>query len=304
MAQKSDWYSKLIESPGGIRVADRPTPGVTADPENGEEADNRLLPFLKWAGGKRWLMPLAQQLSTEKIKTYYEPFVGSGAMFFALQPAKAVLADFNQELIHTYKAIRNDWQAVFSELRRHHRNHSSDYYYKIRSSNPRTPHTQAARFIYLNRTCWNGLYRVNLEGVFNVPIGTKTNVVLDTDDFEAVASLLKKTSLQTGDFERVIGKAGKGDLIFADPPYTVRHQFNGFVKYNEKLFSWSDQERLMKALLRAKARGAKILCTNADHHSVRELYGNDFSLTPVNRYSAISGKKTTRGKYAELIITG
>lgn len=304
MAQKNDWYSELNESPGGIRVAERPSPEATTESNSGLDRHRSLLPFLKWAGGKRWLMPLAQQLATEKIKTYYEPFVGSGAMFFALHPKSAVLSDFNEELIHTYKAIRSDWQAVSSELRRHHRNHSTDYYYQIRSSNPRTPHTQAARFIYLNRTCWNGLYRVNLDGVFNVPIGTKTKVVLDSDDFQAVASLLKKVSLHSGDFERIIDKAGKGDLVFADPPYTVRHQFNGFVKYNEKLFSWSDQERLMRALVRAKSRGAKILCTNADHHSVRELYGDEFSLNPVSRYSAISGEKKSRGKYAELIITG
>lgn len=304
MAQEKDWYSKLIESSGGIRVADRSSSRTTAASSDVEDGDRPVLPFLKWAGGKRWLMPLAQQLAGEKIRTYFEPFVGSGAMFFALQPTKAVLSDFNEELIHTYKAVQSDWQAVFSELRRHHRNHNSDYYYQVRSSSPRATHTQAARFIYLNRTCWNGLYRVNLNGVFNVPIGTKTNVLLETDDFEAVAARLNNASLQSGDFEHVIDKAGKGDLVFADPPYTVRHQFNGFVKYNEKLFSWSDQERLMKALLRAKSRGARILCTNADHQSVRELYGNDFSLTPVSRYSAISGEKNSRGKYAELIIAG
>lgn len=304
MAQKTNWYSKLNESPESIRVADRSSSAVTMELNNGPVGGNPLLPFLKWAGGKRWLMPLAQQLATQKIETYYEPFVGSGAMFFALQPQSAVLSDYNEELINTYEAIRSDWQAVFSALRRHHRNHCADYYYKIRSSNPRTPHTQAARFIYLNRTCWNGLYRVNLDGVFNVPIGTKTKAVLETDDFQAVASLLEKVSLHAGDFESVVNEAGEGDFIFADPPYTVRHQFNGFVKYNEKLFSWSDQERLMKALLRAKSRGAKILCTNADHHSVRELYGDAFLLKPVSRYSAISGEKKSRGKYAELIITG
>jgi len=303
--QENDWYSKLIESSVGIQVADRSSSfRATAGAKTLEDGDRPVLPFLKWAGGKRWLMPLAQQLRTGKIKTYFEPFVGSGAMFFALQPTRAVLSDFNQELIHTYKAVQADWQAVHSELRRHHRNHNTDYYYQVRASSPRAAHTQAARFIYLNRTCWNGLYRVNLDEVFNVPIGTKTNVLLDSDDFEAIAARLKNTSLRTGDFENVIDKAGKGDLVFADPPYTVRHQFNGFVKYNEKLFSWSDQERLMKALLRAKGRGALILCTNADHHSVRELYGNHFSLTPVSRYSAISGEKSSRGKYAELIIAG
>ena len=261
-------------------------------------------PFLKWAGGKRWLMPLARQLANRDIETYYEPFVGSGAMFFALKPRKSVRSDFNEELISAYAAIQQDWRAVLRELRRHHRNHCADYYYEMRASRPRTAHTQAARFIYLNRTCWNGLYRVNRDGCFNTPIGTKTNVLLDTDDFEAVSRSLKGSTLLSGDFESVIDRAGKGDFVFADPPYTVRHQFNGFVKYNEKLFSWADQERLMEALRRAMARGARVLCTNADHHSVRELYGDSFLLTPVNRYSSISGTKQSRGTYAELIITG
>ena len=270
--KQSDWYSNLIESPHAIRLGGRRAHDVAGNVGDALTSGGLLPPFLKWAGGKRWLMPLARQLAAEKIETYYEPFVGSGAMFFALRPVRAVLSDSNEELIQTYKAIRTDWQAVVSELKRHHRNHCADYYYKIRSSIPRVPHTQAARFIYLNRTCWNGLYRVNRRGVFNTPIGTKTSVVLQNDDFGAVASLLKGVSLHAGDFERVIDKAGKGDFVFSDPPYTVRHQFNGFVKYNEKLFSWADQERLMAALQRAKSRGAKILCTNADHQSVRELY--------------------------------
>lgn len=303
MGAQKNWYSKIKNSSGEGRNA-------LQAPEGGEQgAENVVIsrtlpPFLKWAGGKRWLMPLARQLVSQDIGTYYEPFVGSGAMFFALRPEKSVLSDFNEDLISAYLAIRNDWQSVLRELRRHHRNHCQAYYYEMRSSRPRTAHTQAARFIYLNRTCWNGLYRVNRDGVFNTPIGTKKNVLLDSDDFEAVAKSLAGANLLSGDFEDVIDRAGKGDFIFADPPYTVRHQFNGFVKYNEKLFSWSDQERLMESLRRAVKRGAKVLCTNADHHSVRELYGDSFLLTPVNRYSSISGTKKSRGTYAELIITG
>lgn len=295
VAKGKDWYAQLAEGAG---VA-------APDTARGRNISNPTPPpFLKWAGGKRWLMPLARQLATQKLGTYYEPFVGSGAMFFALRPQKSVLSDFNDELMAVYAAIRQDWDAVVRELKRHHRNHCSDYYYEIRASRPRSEHTKAARFIYLNRTCWNGLYRVNRDGFFNTPIGTKTSVLLDTDDFEAVARSLRGATLMSGDFESVIDRAGQGDFVFADPPYTVRHQFNGFVKYNEKLFSWADQERLMEALYRATSRGARVLCTNADHHSVRELYGQHFNLTPVTRYSSISGMKKSRGTYAELIITG
>lgn len=263
-----------------------------------------VLPFLKWAGGKRWLMPLADAIRGITFTTYIEPFLGSGAMYFGLRPKKAILSDSNSELIETYKAISDAWAPVVAHLHRHDRCHSEDYYYHVRSQRPRTAATRAARFIYLNRTCWNGLYRVNRQGVFNVPIGTKSSALLDSDDFESVSRLLQGTQLIAGDFERQIDRAGPGDLVFADPPYTVRHQYNGFVKYNEQLFLWADQERLHAALLRAKHRGATIICTNADHSSVRELYQNDFKIFALSRYSSIAGAGGTRGRYAEIVVIG
>jgi DNA adenine methylase len=262
------------------------------------------LPFLKWAGGKRWLNPMATRLRSVPFRTYYEPFLGSGAIFFGLMPRAAVLSDTNPDLIETYQSIKDDWHAVQKKLSEHDRNHSSDYYYRIRDHAPRKPHTRAARFIYLNRTCWNALYRVNRKGQFNTPIGTKTRAVLPSDDFKKVSTLLRNVEIVLGDFEEQIDRARKGDLIFADPPYTVRHKYNGFIKYNEQLFSWSDQERLCSALARAKRRGALVICTNADHESIRELYGRNFQLTPLERYSAIAGAGGNRGSYAELLITG
>jgi len=262
----------------------------------------KVLPFLKWAGGKRWI---AEELGLEGVDVkgrYIEPFLGSGAVFFCLHPARAILSDSNEELIRTYQALKDNWMAVYEELEVHHRNHSSVYYYKIRSKTPETEHEVAARFIYLNRTCWNGLYRVNLRGEFNVPIGTKDSVLLDSDDFQAVSRRLKNATLLASDFEEVIDSATAGDLIFADPPYTVRHNLNGFVKYNERLFSWDDQIRLRDALLRAKARGAQVLATNADHSSVSELYAGHFDVSRVSRFSAISSSSVTRGRYSELVI--
>jgi len=259
-------------------------------------------PFLKWAGGKRWLVEKHINSFPCEFNGYFEPFLGSGAVFFSLKPGGAVLSDLNESLVDTYCSIRDDWEQVYSALKRHHGQHSPDYYYKMRSSKPRTPHTRAAQFIYLNRTCWNGLYRVNLNGDFNVPVGTKKNVILDTDDFAAVSKMLEKVEINACDFEETIDRASTGDLIFADPPYTVKHNYNGFVKYNEKIFSWQDQERLSEALKRASARGCYIVSTNAHHPAVVDLY-QEFTLQSLDRSSVIAASAARRGRYAELFIT-
>jgi DNA adenine methylase len=262
------------------------------------------VPFLKWAGGKRWLMPLGQAIRSCPIGTYFEPFIGSAAMYFSVRPSRAVLSDANHELVGTYAALKDHWSDVQDALDAHDDRHCAEYYYETRASRPRAAHLRAARFIYLNRTCWNGLYRVNKKGQFNTPIGSKPSAVLDSDDFKAVSSLLQGAVITPGDFEVPLGSAGKGDLIFADPPYTVRHQYNGFVKYNEQLFSWADQERLCATLVSAKKRGARVICTNADHSSIRELYGPHFDLVSISRFSSIAGKGGARGSYAEVVILG
>lgn len=262
-----------------------------------------VLPFLKWAGGKRWFATHFARLGLSVERSYIEPFMGSAAVFFSLKPKSAILSDTNEDLVDTYQAIKDDWKAVRRLLSAHHKNHNKNYYYLIRDRAPTNQYIKAARFIYLNRTCWNGLYRVNQQGAFNVPIGTKTNVLLKGDDFSSVADRLKNCNLLVEDFESTINRAGEGDLVFADPPYTVRHNLNGFIKYNEKLFSWDDQIRLRDALLRASHRGANIVSTNADHRSVRDLYRRDFSVGHASRFSSISGLSKSRGEYSELVIT-
>lgn len=266
--------------------------------------NSQLLPFLKWAGGKRWLVSNYEEFIPLEYDRYIEPFLGGGALFFHLRPECAVLGDVNRELIETYEAVRNNWKVVVNYLEKHHRKHSENYYYKIRSNLPKTKYERAARFIYLNRTCWNGLYRVNLEGRFNVPIGTKNDVLYESDNFQQQSSALKKAKLICEDFEALIDMAGKGDLVFVDPPYTVRHNKNAFIKYNEKLFSWWDQERLYYAVKRAKNRGAKIVGTNAFHHSVKKMYKGEFELKRVSRISNISSKTESRAKFDELLILG
>lgn len=259
-------------------------------------------PFLKWAGGKRWLAASHNHLLPTSFNKYYEPFLGSAAIFFSLQPDKAVLADVNKELIDCYMALRDEWMIVEEHLKIHHSSHSLDYYYQVRAAKPRNFAKRAARFIYLNRTCWNGLYRVNLNGQFNVPKGTKNNVLLGTDNFQSVSNLLQNVELLNDDFEVSLSKAKEGDFIFVDPPYTVKHNFNGFVKYNETMFRWEDQLRLSECLIDARKRGCLILLTNANHPSIVDLYRHDFELIPLTRPSVIAASSLRRGMYEELVI--
>ncbi|MDF2180966.1 Dam family site-specific DNA-(adenine-N6)-methyltransferase [Neptuniibacter sp. CAU 1671] len=259
------------------------------------------IPFLKWAGGKRWFTEYTNEMIPPFSGRYIEPFLGSGAVYFHLSPDRALLSDSNKELIETYQAIKESWESVQEILQIHHSKHCKEYYYAIRSSQPGSIIESAAKFIYLNRTCWNGLYRVNLKGEFNVPIGTKTNVLLSTDNFANISSMLKTAEIRVSDFEDTIETAKADDFIFVDPPYTVKHNHNGFIKYNENLFSWDDQVRLKESIDRATARGVKVLVTNAAHASIEELY-QDYSQRLLNRNNVLSGKAQFRGKYEELII--
>ena len=162
--------------------------------------------------------------------------------------------------------------------------------------------TKAARFLYLNRTCFNGIYRVNRAGKFNVPYGNKSTIIYENESFSSLSKVLSNSILTVNDFEKTIDLAKKDDFLFVDPPYTVAHNNNGFIEYNEKIFSWDDQIRLFNKLKEAKDRGVKILLTNANHSSIRELYENDFELVEVSRYSSVSGLAQHRKKYSELII--
>ena len=261
-----------------------------------------ITPFLKWAGGKRWLVRNYPDLFPARIDRYIEPFVGGGAVFFYIAPTYAVLADSNPDLIETYLAIRDNWKDVLRHLKQHNRNHSRKYFYEVRSKRPRTAASRAARFIYLNRTCWNGLYRVNLDGQFNVPIGTKDAVILATDNFEAISRQLMKARFVCSDFEEVIDGAKARSFIFVDPPYTVAHNFNGFVKYNDDLFTWNDQIRLRDSLLRAKKRGAQFLLLNAYHKSVVDLYAGIGKHVILERPSVLAADRTFRRPVEELVI--
>ena len=263
-----------------------------------------MKPFLKWAGGKRWLFSEEQLSLPAYSGRYVEPFLGGGAVFFYVQPREAMLSDANRRLMELYAVIRDDAEELEAHLRRHARLHSRDYYYEMRRKRLRRPMTRAAQFLYLNRTCWNGLYRENLRGEFNVPIGTKQTVVFESDDFAAWSSALAAATLASGDFEAVIDEAGEGDFVFVDPPYSVKHNANGFIKYNQSIFAWEDQVRLRDALGRAVARGVSFAMTNADHESIRGLYAGIGEQRQLSRHSVIAARPTDRLASTELLVMG
>jgi DNA adenine methylase len=224
-------------------------------------------------------------------------------MFFSRRWTNARLADVNKVLINAYLQMRDSHAALYSLLMDHFDLHSSEHYYKVRARLGSSTVRDAADFVYLNRACFNGLFRVNLSGRFNVPIGSKLYELRQFEEFEQWASMLQGAKIHVADFEETINGCGEGDIIFADPPYTVNHNSNGFIEYNEKIFSWNDQVRLHDCLLRAARRGAAFALTNADHATIRDLY-EGFALHAVERGSEMSGRTAARGRTTEVVITG
>ena len=261
------------------------------------------MPFLKWPGGKRWLVPEIKRRIGKIEGTYYEPFLGGAAVFFGLAPGKAVLADVNRELVELYETMRDSPSVLHERLSVHQAKHNKCYYYEIRAARPSNAIDRAARMLYLNRTCFNGIWRVNRQGEFNVPIGTKTRVVFDDESFSEIAKVLKGVVLQVQDFAQTIEEASGGDVVYADPPYTVAHNDNGFLKYNDEIFRWEDQTRLRDALRAAVEKGARVLVSNANHESIQELYQGFAKVDVVPRHSVIAGAGKGRVPTSELLIS-
>jgi DNA adenine methylase len=264
----------------------------------------RLQPFIKWPGGKRWTAShIAERIRPHLSGTYFEPFLGSAAVFFHLRPSKAVLADINEDLIRTYRAVRRNSSKVLEALRQFRVTKSA--YYRIRANEPVDAIDRAARFLYLNRTAFGGIYRVNLQGEFNVPYGggERTPQILWKSGMLSLASgALRQATLKACDFEPIMASAGIGDVIYCDPTYTVAHDNNGFIRYNERNFSWSDQERLAKAAFNAASRGAYVLVSNAHHSSVKRLYlGATFQT--LSRVSTVTPHAEHRREVDELLIS-
>lgn len=263
---------------------------------------NPAVPFLKWAGGKRWLAASSPLPPPTTFQRYFEPFLGGGAIFFAMRTERAILSDINDQLINSYVQLKSNVGKIIEGLTRHQNLHCKKHYYEVRESIPNDEIEAAIRFIYLNRTCWNGLYRVNKFGKFNVPVGTKSAVSFEDGALEAVSAALAAVEIKCSDFEDTIDRTEEGDFLFVDPPYTANHNLNGFLKYNENIFSWADQQRLQASVARAIQRGVQVAVTNADHESVRELYKGVATYRQVWRASVLAGKASTRGRTSEALF--
>jgi DNA adenine methylase len=259
-----------------------------------------LPPVFKWAGGKRRLLRSLLPYTSHIPGVYFEPFLGSGALFFALAPARAVLADSNAELINFYVQLQCRPDSVIKELRKF-RNTAADYY-RIRNKDNGARSQRAARFLYLTTLAFNGIYRLNIKGKFNVPYGQKKHVkVCDSGRLRKAAEILHSAVIKCGDFEETVKGAGKGDLVYFDPPYTVAHGNNGFVKYNSKIFSWKDQVRLASLARKLAGRGCRVVISNADHESIRGLYSG-FGCDIITRHSVMAADSDYRRPVTECIF--
>lgn len=259
-------------------------------------------PILKWAGGKQWLAVAAKQLLPRDWRgRYYETFLGGGAFFFAVQPDQATISDLNEELITTYKAVRDEPERVVQLLRTYP--YDEEFYYNLRAKEPRKPHTIAARFLYLNHTCWNGLYRVNAQGEFNTPFGRYDNpTICDEERINNASEALQPVQIEDGSFQNIVSTAQPGDFAYFDPPYITGHQNNGFLKYNKNLFSWADQESLARQAIQLSNAGVYVLVSNADYPAVVSLY-KGFYCYRAKRNSLIGGQTRSRGVITEALLS-
>lgn len=261
-------------------------------------------PFLKWAGGKSQLLEQFRPLFPKFSGTFHEPFLGGGAVFFELQPYKAVLTDLNEDLINTYVVVRDQTDELLQLLQEHKDKNDKTYYYEIRAlrSEQLTEVQRAARLIYLNKTCFNGLYRVNKKGEFNVPFGNYKNPkILDEYNLRVVSKALQGVQVSVAGFETVLNRARPGDFIYFDPPY---HPINGtskFTDYTSTAFGIEEQIKLAEVFGQLARKGIKAMLSNSDTPFIRELY-SDFPQVTVQARRAINSKSNGRGPINEVVI--
>lgn len=265
-------------------------------------------PFLKWAGGKRQLLPLILPLIPKNFKRYFEPFVGGGAVFLRLQPACAVINDVNSELINCYEVIARQADELLAAANAHP--NTSEHYYHIREMDRSAQFSQlsaverAARLLYLNKTCYNGLFRVNSRGEFNVPFGAYKNpVIADPAVILAINTYLNKSDItyRRGDFAAAIADAKLGDFVYFDPPYHPISNTASFTGYSLHGFGGMEQQRLRQTFDQLTERGIKALLSNSDTPYIRELYKN-YKIREVHARRAINSIASKRGMVNELLI--
>ncbi len=259
-------------------------------------------PFLRWAGGKRWFVKYLDVILKDfQYKNYHEPFLGSGAVFFHLpQNNQSFLSDLNTELINAYVQVKDNVDAVIDKLQSFE--NTKEHYYSIRNKCFDSGISKAAQFIYLNQTSFNGIYRVNLKGVYNVPFGYRSKDHIQAEILRKASIKLQNVNLRSGQFDEGLKRIEAGDLVFLDPPYTITHNDNGFIKYNEKLFREEDQHRLSSFISSVIQKGAFYLLTNAAHEDIRDIFQSNEPIE-LSRASLIGGKKAKRGKYKEFLFT-
>jgi DNA adenine methylase len=262
-------------------------------------------PFLKWAGGKGQLLEQFRPLLPEMSGRYFEPFVGSAAVFFALRPPDAVLADVNRELIDCYRAVQRDVEAVIAALQSHE--YDEEHYYRVRGLDPAelAAPERAARTIFLNKTGYNGLYRVNKKGRFNVPFGRYTKPGFSQPDslnnLRACARALRRVILEVRDFADVARRARAGDFVYFDPPYVPASNTADFTSYVAGGFGWEDQRRLAEVFRGLSRRGVLAMLSNSDTPAVRELY-DGLRVDTVYAARSINSRADKRGKVGEVVV--
>jgi len=270
-------------------------------------------PFVKWVGGKRQLLRQFRDMGLYPpddfdpvTNTYFEPFVGGGAVFFDLLPKKAELSDLNNELVTTYNVIKNDVDELIKSLKKH--KYETEYYLKVRAKDPKSLSDLdvASRFIYLNRTCFNGMYRVNSKGGFNVPFGKYTNpIICDEENLSKVSKALQKVTIKNQDYKKVLERAKKGDFVYFDPPYYPVSKTASFTSYTADAFLENEQTELRDTFVELHKRGCFVMLSNSDTPFINKLYSNikGVKVSKVVAGRAINSNAAKRGKISEVLVT-
>lgn len=272
-----------------------------------ERTLHRATPFLKWAGGKSQLLAAYEQNFPYEFRSYFEPFTGGGAVFFYLKNSRpafdATLSDLNGELVNCYTMIRDEVDILIKELKKH--KNEQEYFYAVRALDPAklTEAQRAARLIYMNKTCFNGLYRVNSKGQFNVPFGSYKNPrFCDDTNLRACSAALDGVEILHQPFHHVLKTAKKGDFVYFDPPYHPLSSTANFTSYTKNSFSAEDQETLAEVATRLHKRGCMFMLSNSDTPFIRDLY-KQFEIKTIYAMRAINCKADGRGPVAEVLVT-
>lgn len=265
--------------------------------------------FLKWAGSKRVLVPELLKRLPAEFGRYFEPFVGGGSLFFALNPERAVIGDLNVDLVNVYRALKGDVDGVIRHLRRHARLHSSEHYYRMRDqwNENRTSWStskRASAFLYFNKTCFNGLWRVNASGLMNVPMGRyEKPTICDQEMLHSASKSIQRAELRAGDYKKTLDDVERGDLVYIDSPHHVRSMTSSFTAYTAGAFNEQDQTELADVARQLARRGCHVILSNADLPFIRTLY-KGFKIDRVPCPRLINSKAAGRGDVNELIIVG